>query len=753
MAAVGFPDATNTGVSAGVSLTRHDGNLVINTPGVVIEGLDIRGYVSINADNVILRNCRVTTDHHFGVGVSGRGVTVENCEINGQGAGSGATGIAGGGTFLRNDIFGFENGIMVTQDNTLIQDNYIHDLLDSGVGPHYDGIAIHGMSGGIDNVTIRHNTVHNNHNQTSAIYIAPDLGSISNIVVDNNLLMGGGYTIHAGWTPGEPSVTGIQFTNNYLDGGAFGFANIVRISPVWQGNVDADSGRIVAQDGSLQGPAPTPPAPTPPPPEPIPEEPALPEPAAPVITSYSNDSGVAGDGITNDNTLRLTGTAAANSTVRVYDGQDLLGTVSASGSGVWSFTTTTLANGSHSFTATATDAAGNVRAALSPMNVRVDRVAPAAPTITGFSNDTGMVGDGITNDNTLTLTGTAEANSTVRVYDGADLLGSTITNGSGAWSYTTDTLSNDVHSFRARATDVAGNTSAASNSTSVTVESLPPSLGEAVWRHSDGRIVTANYDLGELSDSWRVAANGDFDGDGDSDILFRRDSGQVVIWEMQDGQYRINHNLPWTSTDWEIVGAGDFDADADADIIWRHRDGAVVTWEIENGEYVQHHHVQFASVQWRIDGLGDFDADGDADVIWRHRDGAVVTWEMENGTYIANHNLPVASISWQIQGTGDFDGDGDADVLFRNRDGMVVTWEVESGNFVTNHNHGLVSSTWQIAGTGDFEYDGDADIMWRNNDGQVAIWEMRNGDLVEGHGIGTVSTDWQIGRFNGFGLE
>ena len=46
-----------------------------------------------------------------------------------------------------------------------------------------------------------------------------------------------------------------------------------------------------------------------------------------------------------------------------------------------------------------------------------------------------MAGDGITNDNTLTLTGTAEANSTVKVYDGATLLGSATANGSGAWSY------------------------------------------------------------------------------------------------------------------------------------------------------------------------------------------------------------------------------------------------------------------------------------------------------------------------------
>ena len=44
-------------------------------------------------------------------------------------------------------------------------------------------------------------------------------------------------------------------------------------------------------------------------------------------------------------------------------------------------------------------------------------------TIKKFSTDSGVVGDGITNDSTLTLEGTATANSTVRVYDGTTLLG------------------------------------------------------------------------------------------------------------------------------------------------------------------------------------------------------------------------------------------------------------------------------------------------------------------------------------------
>ena len=109
-----------------------------------------------------------------------------------------------------------------------------------------------------------------------------------------------------------------------------------------------------------------------------------------MIASFSTDSGVAGDGITNDNTLTLTGTAQANSTVRVYDGATLLGTATANGSGAWSFTTAALADGAHSLTATATDAAGNVSAASAALSVTIDTAAPAAPVIASFSNDSGV---------------------------------------------------------------------------------------------------------------------------------------------------------------------------------------------------------------------------------------------------------------------------------------------------------------------------------------------------------------------------
>ena len=164
--------------------------------------------------------------------------------------------------------------------------------------------------------------------------------------------------------------------------------------------------------------------------------------AAPTISSISPDTGTVGDEYTNATVLTITGTAAANSTVKVYDGSTLLGSVVASGSGAWSFGTSTLTEGGHGFTATATDSSGNTSTASTVMNVTVDTVAPVTPTISLQSVDSNIVGDRITNVNVISLTGTAETNSTIKVYDGSTLLGSATANAEGVWNFVAD-LSDD----------------------------------------------------------------------------------------------------------------------------------------------------------------------------------------------------------------------------------------------------------------------------------------------------------------------
>jgi len=173
----------------------------------------------------------------------------------------------------------------------------------------------------------------------------------------------------------------------------------------------------------------------------------------------------------------LTGAAEANSTVKVFDGANQIGTATANSSGAWTFATPQLANGSHSFTARAMDAAGNTGAASAALAVSVTPStpsAPSAPTVVSFSNDSGLAGDGITNDNTLTLTGTAAANSTVKVFDGAAQIGTATANASGSWSYSTSVLNDGRHILTTTATNTAGQTSVPSSALAVTVDTKAP---------------------------------------------------------------------------------------------------------------------------------------------------------------------------------------------------------------------------------------------------------------------------------------
>lgn len=176
-------------------------------------------------------------------------------------------------------------------------------------------------------------------------------------------------------------------------------------------------------------------------------------PNAPTIASFSIDSGVAGDKITNDNTLELKGTAAAGSTVKIYDGTNQIGSTTATSTGTWDYITQVLTDAKHTLTATAINSSGQVSAASAALAVTVDTKAPAAPTVTS---------DTVNSANQVVASGTAEANSAIKVFDGTTQVGTATTDSSGAWTVTTSALSSGSHALTAKATDVAGNVSAAS---------------------------------------------------------------------------------------------------------------------------------------------------------------------------------------------------------------------------------------------------------------------------------------------------
>jgi large repetitive protein len=119
-------------------------------------------------------------------------------------------------------------------------------------------------------------------------------------------------------------------------------------------------------------------------------------------------------------------------------------------------------------TAQVKDVAGNLGETGSD-SAKVDTTAPTKPTIDNIYDDFGTVkgnvaSGGVADDATPTLTGKAEAGSTVTIYDGATKIGTTVADGSGKWTFTPATdIAKGLHNYTVTATDNAGNASEPSN--------------------------------------------------------------------------------------------------------------------------------------------------------------------------------------------------------------------------------------------------------------------------------------------------
>src|SRR4029077_3818234 len=118
------------------------------------------------------------------------------------------------------------------------------------------------------------------------------------------------------------------------------------------------------------------------------------------------------------------------STIRIYASADCSGSAAAIDTAA-TFASPGIAlsvadNSATTFTATATDAAGNTSACSSPITYTEDSTAPPAPTIDAASPSASS------GANSPRLIGTAEADSTVRIYTTADCSGSPVVTGSAA---------------------------------------------------------------------------------------------------------------------------------------------------------------------------------------------------------------------------------------------------------------------------------------------------------------------------------
>ena len=185
-------------------------------------------------------------------------------------------------------------------------------------------------------------------------------------------------------------------------------------------------------------------------------------------TGSSND-----DGITKETQPLLTGTAEANATIEIFIDGTVVGQVVSDKNGVWNYRITeeaSLADGEHAVVVRATDAAGN-SANSTTLDIVVDSTMET-PTI-HLDSDSGISdADRITNNASPIFSGSAEAYSSITIYQDGKAIGKVSADANGNWSYSftgSQALTDGSYIFYITATDVAGN-SATSEKIQVTID-------------------------------------------------------------------------------------------------------------------------------------------------------------------------------------------------------------------------------------------------------------------------------------------
>ena len=234
-----WPTPSTTGVPAGTVLTTVS-SVTLSSSGQVLDSRLVTGDVTVAASNVVIKNSEIRGRV---INSGGGSFTIQDSLV---GPATGCANIEAVGyqnyTARRVRMRNVSDGFRVSGNNILIEDSFV--LLCSSPGDHSDGIQAYG--GGM-NVIVRHNTIDQRNAQdvTSPIFFAD---SSKSAIVENNLLMGGGYTlrIHDDYNPdvGPWVVMGNRIVSGAWQYGAVNTVNTNCATTTWSDN------RLVTIDGN-----------------------------------------------------------------------------------------------------------------------------------------------------------------------------------------------------------------------------------------------------------------------------------------------------------------------------------------------------------------------------------------------------------------------------------------------------------------------------------------------------------------------
>jgi hypothetical protein len=163
---------------------------------------------------------------------------------------------------------------------------------------------------------------------------------------------------------------------------------------------------------------------------------------------------------------------------------------------------------------------------------------------------------------------------------------------------------------------------------------------------------------------WDVVGCGDLNMDGAADVLFRRKAdGSVYAWLVNGGPAPSVAGIvrlgSASVTGWDLcAGTGDFDGNGVTDILWRKIPSPYrpyvwlmnADFTVGDQQYIQA--PAYPNPDWSLVGAGDYTGDGMSDLLWRNQStGDNLLWKMDG--IVKDSEIPLEGkpgSNWEIVG-------------------------------------------------------------------------------------------------------
>ena len=252
--------------------------------------------------------------------------------------------------------------------------------------------------------------------------------------------------------------------------------------------------------------------------------------------------------------------------------------------------------------------------------------------------------------------------------------------------------------------------------------------------------------------SWSLITSADANGDGISDLVYRRASDGLVEIELIGGDISTGPRAvgggaiagnPFDAS-FNIVASGDFNGDFHTDLVYRRPSDGLVEIQFLNGNNAVGGGTIAGNpfdASFNIVASGDFNGDGKSDLVWRRPTDGLVEIQLLNGNAAIGGGTIAGNpfgVDFNVVAVGDFNADGNSDLVWqRPSDGLV---EIQFLKGVQAIGGGTIpgnpfGADFKVVGAGDFNFDGHTDLVYHNSTTGVNEIQLLNGNTAIGGGV------------------